>query len=107
MASDPSQIDSSSKEEVPAAGGYQTPKKKKITPQTGDMQFEEITQSTLFGDDGADTRKEEEQRNGDQGDAKKPEEKAKTDDSLRYMRQVMKVDGLGSKVLQLIDAREI
>lgn len=95
------------KEEATVPGGYQTPKKKKVPIQRNDVQFEEITESTLFGDDAADTRNEEEQKNGEQREAKKPEEKATSDDSLRYLRQVMKTDGLGAQVLQLVDARGI
>ena len=40
-------------------------------------------------------------------DANKPEQKAATEGSLRYLRQVMKVDGLGLRIMKLIDVRSI
>ena len=107
----PAQIDSS-KAGAPAAGGYQTPTKKKVpiklSTQTNDAVVGEITQDTLFGDDGAGTANEEEQKNKEQESREtKPAEDTKSADSLRYLRQVMKIDGLGGQVLQLVDARGI
>lgn len=68
----------------------------------------EVTVETLFGDDFAGA--------GDEEELKKMEEKikearaaddAKSADSLRYLRQVMRIDGISSQVLQLVDARGI
>ena len=77
--------------------------------------MEEITESSLFGEDavfedevGAKDGEEaaaEDQKEA--ADANKPEQKAATEGSLRYLRQVMKVDGLGLRIMKLIDVRSI
>ena len=72
--------------------------------------MEEITQSSLFGEDAVGVKDGEEAAAEDQkeaADANKPEQKAATEGSLRYLRQVMKVDGLGLRIMKLIDVRSI